>query len=111
MEYHFERVGNVGKISIQGRLVAANAEEFKSTVLEWLNENKELLFDLSGMDHIDSSGLGALVSLLQKAVSMGGTVKLACLQPKPRIVFDISKVYRVFEIFDDVDKALKSFHS
>ena len=41
----------------------------------------------------------------------GGTVKLACLQNRPRIVFDITQVYRVFEIFDNVNSALESFKS
>ena len=39
----------------------------------------------------------------------GGEVRLACLQAHPRIVFDITKVFRVFEIFDTVEEARKAF--
>ena len=46
---------------------------------------------------------------LQKARAAGGEVRLACLQAHPRIVFDITKVFRVFEIFDTVEEARKAF--
>ncbi|MDR0932194.1 MAG: STAS domain-containing protein [Victivallales bacterium] len=111
MELKFDKIGNVLKITVSGRLVAACSEEFKDTVSGWLNENKFLLFDLSAMSHIDSSGLGVLVYLLQKVNAQEGALKLACLQPRPRIVFDITKVYRIFEIFDSVDAALASFEA
>ena len=109
MDYQFETVGNVMKISLEGRLVAACSEEFKNTMFERLKDQKAILFDLSKMVHIDSSGLGALVSLLQWVNSRGGVLKLACLQPRPRIVFEITKVYRVFDIHDTVEAALASF--
>jgi len=50
-------------------------------------------------------GLGALVQILQKAKSGGGKVILAALQPGPKIVFDITKVSRVFEIVPAVADA------
>jgi len=109
MDYQFEQIGDVLKVSLDGRLVAACSEEFKELISNHLNDNRNLLFDLTKMNHIDSSGLGALVFILQKAMAQGGAVKLACLQARPRIVFDITKVYRVFEIFDSVESALKSF--
>ena len=109
MDYHFEMVGNVLKVSLEGRLVAACSEEFKDTMFERLKDNKAVVFDLTQMAHIDSSGLGALVSILQWMNSNNGSIKLACLQPRPKIVFDITKVYRVFDIYDTVEAALASF--
>lgn len=109
MEYHFEMVGDVLKVSLDGRLVAACSEEFKEAMFEHLKDHKSVLFDLTRMVHVDSSGLGVLVTILQRVNSQGGSVKLACLQPRPRIVFDITKIYRVFDIYDTVDAALASF--
>jgi len=109
MEYHFEMVGDVLKVSLDGRLVAACSEEFKEAMFEHLKDHKSVLFDLTRMVHVDSSGLGVLVTILQRVNSHGGSVKLACLQPRPRIVFDITKIYRVFDIYDTVDAALASF--
>lgn len=109
MDYHFEMVGDILKVSLDGRLVAACSEEFKETMFERIKDHKEILFDLSKMVHIDSSGLGALVTILQRVNAGGGVIKLACLQSRPRIVFDITKIYRVFDIYDTVEDALASF--
>lgn len=111
MNYEFEVIGDILKVCLDGRLVAACSEEFKKQTLDRVGNTKNILFDLSKMSHIDSSGLGAMVFLLQKASAVGGTVKLACLQARPRIIFDITKVFRVFEIYDTVDVALKSFEA
>jgi len=58
------------------------------------------------MEYVDSTGLGAMVFILQKLSDEGGRLALACLQPKPRIVFNITKAYKIFEIFDSVDAAI-----
>lgn len=92
-----------------GRLVAACTDDLKSLVSGRLETTSKVVFDLSKMSHIDSSGLGALVQLLQKATAKGGTIRLACLQAHPRVVFNITKVYRMFEIFDTLEAALASF--
>lgn len=97
------------EIQIDGRFVASCAEEAQAALDAALKTNANLLLDLSKMTHIDSSGLGLLVRTLQKSRAAGGEVRLACLQAHPRIVFDITKVFRVFEIFDTVEEARKAF--
>lgn len=109
MEYNIEEKGGVLVVSLVGRLVAACTEEVKEAIPPRMDENPKMVLNLSRMSHIDSSGLGMLVQLLQRVTERGGIVKIACLQSHPRIVFDITKAYRVFEIYDSVDAALKSF--
>lgn len=109
MEYQFENAGPVLKVALVGRLVASCSEEFKDTMFERLRDSKQVLFNLEKMEHVDSSGLGALVSILQWMNSNSRTVKLCCLQPRPKIVFDITKVYRIFEIYDTEAEALAAF--
>ena len=74
-------------------------------ILSQMEDGTNVLFDLSSMVHIDSSGLGVLVQILQKAKAGGGKVVLAALQSGPKIVFDITKVSRVFEIVPTVEDA------
>lgn len=98
MAWDISENGNVLNVAVDGRLVAAVAPDMRDEILGKMAEGQNVLFDLSRMAHIDSSGLGVLVQILQKAKAGGGKVILAALQPGPKIVFDITKVSRVFEI-------------
>lgn len=105
MAWNISEEGKTMKVEIDGRLVAAVAPSLREEILGKLQDGMNVLFDLSGMVHIDSSGLGVLVQVLQKVKSGGGKVVLAALQPGPKIVFDITKVSRVFEIVPSVEDA------
>lgn len=109
MEYTIEKRAGYWLARIKDRFVAAYSEGVRKDAFEKLVEEPNIVFDLGEMTHIDSSGLGVLVQLLQRARMRGGTVRLACLQAHPRIVFDITKVYRVFEIYDTVESAEEAF--
>ncbi len=98
MSWNITENGNTVTVAVDGRLVAAVAPALREDVLAKMKDGMNVLFDLSEMVHIDSSGLGVLVQILQKAKATGGKVILAALQPGPKIVFDITKVSRVFEI-------------
>ena len=105
MEWEITEEGNVLKVAIIGRLVAAVVPALRDDVMGKMTDGSNVLFDLGKMGHIDSSGLGLLVQVLQKAKAGGGKVVLAALQPAPKIVFDITKVSRVFEIVPTVEDA------
>ena len=105
MSWEIKEEGKLLTVAVEGRLVAAVAPDLREDILGKMTEGVNVLFDLSRMNHIDSSGLGALVQILQKAKAGGGKVILAALQPGPKIVFDITKVSRVFEIVPTVADA------
>ena len=105
MAWNISNEGKTLKVEIEGRLVAAVAPALREELLAKMDDGTNVLFDLSKMVHIDSSGLGVLVQVLQKAKAGGGKVILAALQPGPKIVFDITKVSRVFEIVPTVGDA------
>ena len=105
MAWNISEEGKTLKVEIDGRLVAAVAPSLREEILGKIQDGTNVLFDLSGMVHIDSSGLGVLVQVLQKVKAGGGKVVLASLQPGPKSVFDIAKVSRVFEIVPTVADA------
>ena len=105
MAWEISNEGNLVKCAIDGRFVAAIAPNLRDEMLAKITDGTNVLFDLSKMVHIDSSGLGVLVQVLQKVKASGGRVVLAALQPGPKIVFDITKVSRVFDIVPTVEDA------
>jgi len=105
MGWNITKQDKLLRVDVDGRLVAAVAPELREEILSQMDDGTNVLFDLSEMVHIDSSGLGVLVQILQKAKAGGGKVVLAALQSGPKIVFDITKVSRVFEIVPTVEDA------
>jgi anti-sigma B factor antagonist len=70
---------------------------------------RNLLFNLSGVTTIDSSGIGELVSAYTTVTNRGGKLKLACLPPKVTDILQITQLISVFEVFDTEAEALASF--
>jgi len=65
-----------------------------------------IVIDLSQVPYVDSSGLAIFIDALQRVQKYGGRLALAGLQDNVRLVFQISKLDKVFKIFDDSQAAL-----
>jgi anti-anti-sigma factor len=66
-----------------------------------------VVFDLSGLDFIDSSGINALVQSVRAIEAQGGTAALAAPSPEAKRVFDIIGLPQVVSIVQDVTAALR----
>ena len=85
--------------------MANDAQSLYKELMAKMGNGINVLFDLSKMMQIDSSGLGVFIKVLQRGRECGGKVVLASIQPGPKIMFDITKVSRVFEIVPTVQDA------
>ena len=70
---------------------------------------RNILVELGGVTTIDSSGLGELVSAFTSVANRGGKLKLANLPPKVTDILQITQLFSVFDVYDNVDEALGSF--
>lgn len=111
MELNFSLNEGVGVLVIEGRLDATNHHDLERRFKEFLKEATRFVFDLEGVDFVDSTGLGAIVSCLKSAAESEGDIVIANLQPKPRMVFNITRAYKIFDIFDSVDSALQKIRA
>jgi anti-sigma B factor antagonist len=97
-------------LAASGALNAVSAPTFRAHLNAIVSEGRsELVVDLSGVSFMDSSGLAALVSGLKTARSTGGTLKLAGPQAQARLVFELTLMDQVFQIYESVEAALNSF--
>ncbi|MBD2465309.1 STAS domain-containing protein [Oscillatoria sp. FACHB-1407] len=86
-----------------GHLNAANAEDFQQELTASVSSNQcsVLLVDMSEVESLDSAGLVALVSALSLAQRLGKRFGLCGISASSRIIFELTQLDRVFEIFDD----------
>lgn len=93
------------------RATSEYAQELKTLLFQKIDEENisKIVIDLSEAEFTDSSFLGAMVSGLKKIMSKKGDIKIASLQPAVRTMFELTRLYKVFEIFDSVEGAVNNF--
>ncbi len=89
-------------ISPQGCLNAKNALEFETKLTKALAQEgiSILLVNLERVESLDSAGLMALVSALKLAQKLGRRLSLCSVSQSLKIIFELTQVDRVFEIFE-----------
>lgn len=105
------QVGDVTVVDAVGRITLGDgATTFRDTIRDLANAgNKKLLLNLAEVSYIDSSGIGEMVSGFTSVSNQGGSLKLLNLTKRVKDLLQITKLYTVFEVFDDEAHAVRSF--
>jgi anti-sigma B factor antagonist len=72
---------------------------------------KKILLNLGNVSYIDSAGLGELTAAFTSVRNRGGELKLLNLTKRVHDLMQITKLYTVFDVYDDEKKAVASFGS
>jgi anti-sigma B factor antagonist len=97
-------------VKVEGQLVVGNRGELKEYIQGLLERgDRRFVLDFSGTGYIDSSGLGALVSLARKVREEGGDLRLSGLNEDLRSLFELTKLDTLFAISETPDQALATF--
>ena len=100
----------VAVVQVEGQLIVGNRQELKELVQAALDRgDRRLLIDFSRTGYIDSSGLGALVSISKKIREAGGELRLSGLNEDLRSLFELTKLDTLFAIAETPKQALASF--
>ena len=84
--------------------------KFKEQIINEVENGKtKLIIDLTKVEYVDSSFLGALIAGLKRATMKNGDMKLVGLQSPVREMFDLTRLYRIFDIYESMEEAEKSF--
>lgn len=105
------QVGDVTVVDAVGRITLGDgASHFRDTIRNLVAAGqKKLLLNLAEVSYIDSSGIGEMVSGFTTVTNQGGVVKLLSLNKRVKDLLQITKLYTVFEVFDDEAHAVRSF--
>lgn len=101
---HIRTDGEITVVTIeQERFDAVAAPAIKSDFQQMGPVNK-LVLDLSRVSFMDSTGLGALVSLL-KTLGANGAMAVAGVQPAVRMLFEMTRLDTLFRLTGNIDEA------
>ncbi len=110
MEFNTEKIGKVTVVKLLNEaLDAGNSKEFKTNIEPLLKENKQIVFDMSKVKFLDSSGCGSLLSCLRTLNSIDGDLKLCGLQNTVHALFELVRMHLIIEIFDTKEEAVAAF--
>ena len=110
MEILEKRTGNVNVISLGGRLDAKSSNDMERKLDSLISADQvQLVVSLEQLEYISSSGLRVLLAALKKVRKQKGDIRLACLKPYVKDVFDIAGFTQLFIIFDAEEAAVNSF--
>ena len=110
MDITTETVDGVAVITPQNDyLIAGNVDDFRHDIGSVLEANPNVVFDMSHLQFVDSSGIGAFLSCLRRVNAAGGDLKLYGITKQVYSVFQITRMQRIFDIFDTRDQAIEAF--
>ena len=100
-------IGEVAVVQCRGRLIGGN-EVFTlhSQVRDAIEKYGDVVLQLENVEFLDSSGLGAMMRLLQAARAKGGDLKLSGLTSKIRKVLELTHLISQFETYDCMEEAI-----
>ena len=103
--------GNVTIIDLSGKIALGESNRALHEAIRGLTSEgpKNILLNLANVSVIDSSGLGELVAGYASVERSGGTLKLSNLSDRNIQLITITKLYTVFDVFDNEAEALASF--
>jgi anti-sigma B factor antagonist len=104
-------VGQVSVVDLSGKITIGEGDVvLRDKVLELLDGgHSKILLSLERVSYMDSAGIGELVACFKKAREKGGTVKLLKPSGKVEDLLQLTKLWEVFEIFDEEQPAVASF--
>jgi anti-sigma B factor antagonist len=99
MTYSFSDQGDVPTLRIDGSLAAMTVVEIRPTIDRIVDMRlRRVVVDLSALSLIDSSGVGAVVSLYKRMRETGGQVQIIGVRDQPLAVFRLLGLDRIFTL-------------
>lgn len=110
MNFNVKDAGNIAIVELSGRLDMSNGNKLKEVVKELLQAGKsQIHVNLAAVDFVNSSGLGALVSIMKEIRLHRGRLTMSDLVEYVREIFDITQLSHIFEIYSTEREAMNSY--
>jgi anti-sigma B factor antagonist len=99
-------------VKISGRLTMADTDKVREITSPLIEQHRYLLiFDLTDLEFVDSSGLAVFISVMKQLRNAGGDVVLCGVQKTVRTVFQLTRLHQVIDLFDSYQQAVDKLQS
>lgn len=102
--------GDVLICALEGEVDINTSPVLRKSFEEIIKKNeKKVLVEFSQVSYIDSSGLATLIEMFQRLKKIGGVMRFSGMNQKIKNTFEITKLHKLFEIFETKETALKGY--
>ncbi|SKA79654.1 anti-anti-sigma regulatory factor, SpoIIAA [Caloramator quimbayensis] len=107
----FSKRGNTLIVSMCGELDHHSAENVRAKIDNKIDEFgiKNLIFDFSDVNFMDSSGIGVVIGRYKKITEYGGRVGIVSLKPNIKRVFELGGLFKIIKEYKNIEEAIESF--
>ncbi len=110
MQITEKRNNDILVYSVNGDVDINSSPQIRKAFDKPINEKAmKIVINLSGVSYIDSSGLATFVEVLKKTRNYGGKLRITNLAPKVKSLFEITKLEKLFAIYDTEEEASADF--
>jgi anti-sigma B factor antagonist len=109
MDIKTRQTGSATIVDVTGDITLYNSPEVRKVVLDLLKEKKvkRVIMNLTSVRYIDSAGVASLVEGLKVSRDLKSTFALFGLSRTAREVLELTRLIKVFEVYDDEAGALQ----
>jgi len=113
MDISTRKVGNASVVDVTGDITLYNSPEVRKVLLQLLKEQKNprVIVNLLHVKYIDSAGVASLVEGLKISRDMKSSFALFGLSRTAREVLELTRLIKVFEVYNTEEEALKGGNS
>lgn len=109
MNLNVETIDDVSVVTLPVRFLnTSNHEQFMAAITPLLEQSTGTILDLSQLESIDSSGLGAFAFCMRVMRDAGGFLKLCSPTPSVKTAFGLVHIDRIINVYDTREDALQN---
>ncbi len=102
--------GPISLLDVSGHLTSFETGALREAISRLLKQGRrDLVLNLSGLQYLDSSGIGELARIYVSVVKASGQMKVVGLSSRVEEILKITQLYQVFPEFPSEEAALQSF--
>lgn len=107
----FDKKGKILVIYMAGELDHHSSETVRIKIDNKIDEMgaSNLIFDFSGINFMDSSGIGVIIGRYRKVTEYGGKVAIVNLKPHIKRVFELGGLFKIVKEYNTTEEAVVGF--
>ena len=107
----FDNINRNLIVKIIGDIDHHSSKDIREKIDKEINKHKikNIIFDFSEVIFMDSSGIGMVIGRYKNIEKAGGKVAISSISDEAKRIFELSGLFRIINLYDNIDSALKGF--